>query len=137
MAIGKNANQDSISFDHGSQQIQYRKNKQEFSRNSDNEQNGDRNFDDVDGPQSRPSSWMKGTLRKSFGRILSRKISEFSSTGTEASSAFQNMNPGCSFVNIFMLRILFWDILISGGDVITDFLRVSYQLSSKDDQSFN
>ena len=133
MAKGKHANQDSISADPGSQRIQYRKNKQEFSRNSDNEQNGDRNFDDVDGPQSRPSSWMKGTLRKSFGRILSRKISEFSSTGTEASSAFQNMNPGCSFVNIFMLRILFWDILISGGDVITDFLRVSFQLSSKDD----
>ena len=133
MAIGKVINQDSISSDQGSQDIQYRKNKQESSRNSNTEQNEDRNFDDVDGPRSRTSSWMKGTLRKSFGRIHTRKMSEFSSTGTEASAAFQNMNPGCSFVNIFMLRILFWDILISGGDVITDFLRVSFQLSSKDD----
>ena len=133
MAIGKHINQDSISGDHGSQEIQYRKNKQESSRNSDTERNGEQNFDDVDGPRSRASSWMTGTLRKSFGRILSRKTSELSSTGTEASAAFQNMNPGCSFVNIFMLRILFWDILISGGDVITDFLRVSFQLSSKQD----
>ena len=129
MAIGKHINQESVSGDHGSQEIQYRKHKKESSRNPDTEQNGEQNIDDVDGPLSRSSSWMKGTLRKSFGRILSRKISEFSSTGTEASAAFQNMNPGCSFVNIFMLRILFWDILISGGDVITDFLRVSFHLS--------
>ena len=47
------------------------------------------------------------------------------SVATKASLAFESSMPGCSLLHMYTLRILFWDILVSGGDVVTDFYRVS------------
>ena len=46
------------------------------------------------------------------------------SVATKASLAFESSMPGCSLLHMYTLRILFWDILVSGGDVVTDFYRV-------------
>ena len=41
-----------------------------------------------------------------------------------ATFAYMRRHPGFTLVNIYILKILFWDILVSVGDVVTDFLRV-------------
>ena len=93
------------------------------SSNNDpeNRQNANGNpFDYADGPRYPPKRRYKD---KSFS--MKGKIHRSLSSATSTSLALVRKNPGCSLANIFMLRILFWDILISCGDVVTDFLRVS------------
>ena len=75
-------------------------------------------FDYADSPRYPPR-------RRSKEKSLSMKTLRPLSSATSASIALMRKNPGCSLANIFILRILFWDILISGGDVVSDFLRVS------------
>ena len=77
-------------------------------------------FDYADSHRSPPKRRSK---HKSFS--MKGKIRRSLSSATSASIALMRKNPGCSLANIFILRILFWDILISGGDVVSDFLRVS------------
>ena len=48
-----------------------------------------------------------------------------SSVFSTATFAYIRRNPGCTLINIYILKILFWDLLVSGGDVVTDFLRVN------------
>ena len=74
-------------------------------------------FDDTDG--ARASSY-----KKKLNRRPSLKSTGGSSYKTRASEAFVRINPGCTLANFFILRVLFWDMMVSGGDVVTDFLRV-------------
>ena len=55
-------------------------------------------------------------------RIISSRLQRFST----ATFAFVRRSPGCTLINTYILKILFWDILVSTGDVVTDFLRVNY-----------
>ena len=75
-------------------------------------------FDETDGVIS--SYYNK----KKVARRPSVKSIGGSSYRTKASEAFERMNPGCTLANFFFLRVLFWDMVVSGGDVVTDFLRV-------------
>ena len=75
-------------------------------------------FDETDGVIS--SYYNK----KKVARRPSVKSIGGSSYRTKASEAFERMNPGCTLANFFFLRVLFWDMMVSGGDVVTDFLRV-------------
>ena len=130
MAIGRESTKrDSL------EQDAYRSNKtndfQTCSESSYNDpencQNVDKNpFDYADSPRYPPKRRSK---YKSFS--MKSKLHRSLSTATSASLALMRKNPGCSLANIFILRILFWDILISGGDVVTDFLRVSLIFSKK------
>ena len=74
-------------------------------------------------------SWYAKKSKNKRRSAVSRKSSSRSATSTvtRASFAFERIDPGCRLINIYILRILFWDILISGGDVVTDFLRVGYR----------
>ena len=88
-------------------------------------------FDYTDGNKSLPSryntlSWYDRKTKNKRRSPVARKSSSRSATSTvtRASFAFERIDPGCRLINIYILRILFWDILISGGDVVTDFLRV-------------
>ena len=72
-----------------------------------------------------------GGPRKSSNKLrpknsVSRSASARTTTSvaTKASLAFESSMPGCSLLHMYTLRILFWDILVSGGDVVTDFYRV-------------
>ena len=64
--------------------------------------------------------------RRPSVRSTGAKSSGGFSYKTKASEAFERMNPGCTLANFFMLRVLFWDMMVSGGDVVTDVLRVPY-----------
>ena len=64
--------------------------------------------------------------RRPSVRSTGAKSSGGFSYKTKASEAFERMNPGCTLSNFFMLRVLFWDMMVSGGDVVTDVLRVPY-----------
>ena len=75
-------------------------------------------FDETDGVIS--SYYNK----KKVARSPSVKSIGGSTYRTKASEAFERMNPGCTLANFFFLRVLFWDMMVSGGDVVTDFLRV-------------
>ena len=83
-------------------------------------------FDETDGVIS--SYYNKKKVAKeslqSAERSPSVKSIGGSSYRTKASEAFERMNPGCTLANFFFLRVLFWDMVVSGGDVVTDFLRV-------------
>ena len=131
MAIGRNSTKrDSIEQD--AYQSDNIKNCQTCSKSSNNDpencQNANENpFDYADAPQWPPR-------RRSKDTSFSMKVHRSLSSATSASLALMRKNPGCSLANIFMLRILFWDILISGGDVITDFLRVSSIFYKKYDE---
>lgn len=74
-------------------------------------------FDETDGVLS-------SCYKKKVDRRPSVKSIGGSSYRTKASEAFERMNPGCTLANFFFLRVLFWDMMVSGGDVVTDFLRV-------------
>ena len=136
MAIGKDPNK-RVSKERESQESNSIQNDQQLSEFPENNSKQTRNsesnpFDYTDYPQSLPKrrthKRRRSSAHISISSIFKRNTSKASSTGTTASLAFERMTPGCSLVNIFMLRILFWDILISGGDVVTDFLRVSFTL---------
>ena len=75
-------------------------------------------FDETDGVISSYHN------KKKVARRPSVKSIGGSSYRTKASEAFERMNPGCTLANFFFLRVLFWDMVVSGGDVVTDFLRV-------------
>ena len=75
-------------------------------------------FDETDGVISSYYNKKKVPRRPSVKSIGG------SSYRTKASEAFERMNPGCTLANFFFLRVLFWDMVVSGGDVVTDFLRV-------------
>ena len=93
----------------------------------ENGQNFDKNpFDYGDGPQSHPK---RRSRIKSFSK--QSKAHRSLSSATATSLALIRQNPGCTLANIYILRILFWDILVSGGDVVTDFLRVSKILNKR------
>ena len=121
MAIGRDSTKrDSIEQD--GYQSNNINNSQTYSKSSNDDPENCQNvnkdpFDYADAPQWPPRRRSKDT---SFSMRVHRSLS----TATIKSFALMRENPGCSFANIFVLRILFWDILISGGDVITDFLRV-------------
>ena len=136
MAIGKDPNK-RVSKEQESQETYNIQNDQRSSEFSENHTKQHRNsnsnpFDYTDYPQTLPKRRTHKKRRSSqhisISSIFKRNTSKASSTGTTASLAFERTNPGCSIVNIFILRILFWDILISGGDVVTDFLRVSFTI---------
>ena len=75
-------------------------------------------FDETDGVISSYYNQKKVARRPSVKSIGG------STYRTKASEAFERMNPGCTLANFFFLRVLFWDMVVSGGDVVTDFLRV-------------
>ena len=77
-------------------------------------------FDNVDSSRCPPRRRFKD---QSFS--MKRKAHSSMYSVTSAYIALMRKNPGCTFANIFILRILFWDIFISVGDVVTDFLRVN------------
>ena len=77
-------------------------------------------FDETDGVIS---SYYNKSCKKVARRPSVKSIGG-SSYRTKASEAFERMNPGCTLANFFFLRVLFWDMMVSGGDVVTDFLRV-------------
>ena len=74
-------------------------------------------FDDTD-------AVLASSYKKKVNRRPSLKSTGGSSYKTRASEAFVRINPGCTLANFFILRVLFWDMVVSGGDVVTDFLRV-------------
>ena len=121
MAIGRDSTKrDSIEQD--ANKSNYTNNSQTCSKSSNNDPENCQNvnkdpFDYADAPQWPPR-------RISAGTSFSMKVHRSLSSATGAFLPLMRKDPGCSFANIFILRILFWDILISGGDVITDFLRV-------------
>ena len=68
---------------------------------------------------------LSGASRKSSIKLRpNNSVSRSASAATKASLAFESSMPGCSLLHMYTLRILFWDILVSGGDVVTDFYRV-------------
>ena len=90
--------------------------------------------DDIDAPSKpnyqpsiyRTLSWYKNkSASKPYRGISAASVSSNITTITTASKAFERKNPGCGLLNFYVLRILFWDIVVSGGDVVTDFMRVS------------
>ena len=68
----------------------------------------------------------KSSIKRRPKNPVSRSVSARTTTSvaTKASLAFESSMPGCSLLHMYTLRILFWDILVSGGDVVTDFYRV-------------
>ena len=69
---------------------------------------------------------LSGASRKSSIKLRpNNSVSRSASAATKASLAFESSMPGCSLLHMYTLRILFWDILVSGGDVVTDFYRVN------------
>ena len=74
--------------------------------------------------KSRTLSWHKN---KRFTVLPQNR----SSHSTTASTAFERKYPGCGLVRLYVLRVLFWDILISVGDVASDFLQVKANCALK------
>ena len=64
------------------------------------------------------------TAERSESFICIRTSDIHASVVTRASRAFEKVSPGCSLTNLYILKILFLDILISVGDTASDVFQV-------------
>ena len=73
----------------------------------------------------RTLSWVHHGYKQNAGcrnSVLSSSVN--GSSITSPSVAFKKSYPGCRLANFSFFRILFCGILVSGGDVFSDFLQV-------------